>query len=66
MFGDSGLEDYTSTAPYYMKECVVNDTIDSSIHGFPNQKSWIIKEIRTVLKNPLRVWKQSLKLLEPI
>ncbi|KAI4887106.1 hypothetical protein NFI96_003143 [Prochilodus magdalenae] len=49
VFEDQDPEEYTSTVLYYIKNCVVNVTVDKNIRVYPNQKPWLTKEVRILL-----------------
>ncbi len=50
VFENQELEEYTSTLLCYIKNCVDNVTVDKHIWIYSNQKPWMTRGVRTLLK----------------
>ncbi len=50
IFKHLDLEEYTSTILCYIKHSVGTVTVDRHIQVYPNQKSWMTKEVKVLLK----------------
>src|SRR4029434_6655919 len=50
IFKHQDLEVYTSTVLCYIKHCVDTVTVDRRIQVYPNQKPWMTKEVKVLLK----------------
>ena len=50
IFKHQDLEVYTSTVLCYIKHCVDTVTVDRRIRVYPNQKPWMTKEVKVLLK----------------
>src|SRR4029434_9224789 len=51
IFKHQDLEVYTSTVLCYIKHCVDTVTVDRRIRVYPNQKPWMTKEVKVLLKD---------------
>jgi len=50
IFEVQDLEEYASTVLCYIQNCVNNVTVEKRIQIHPNQKPWMTKEVRALLK----------------
>ncbi len=50
LFVHQELETFTGTVLDYIKFCIGNVTVDKNIRAFPNQKPWMISQVRTLLR----------------